>query len=164
MTRLQVPPTLERYAIPREVVTATAAFLELRGRSGLEGTVLWLGEVDTETKATVTKPYVPEQVAYRSAQGLAVEVTRRGLSGLIESLPLGVFVLVRVHSHGEHAYHSETDDQNMIVSHEGAISIVVPYFARHGLDLMECSVNELRRGRGWSQLTPEDVKRRFESR
>lgn len=164
MTRLQVPPTLEYYSVPQPVIELTAAFLALRGRSGVEGTVLWLGEVVDDAHATITEPLVPEQIAYRTERGLAVEVTGSGLTRLIESLSPGVFVLARVHSHGEAAYHSETDDQNMIVSHEGAISIVVPDFARDGLDLLRCSVNELRRGRGWVALGEAEVRRRFQVR
>jgi hypothetical protein len=162
MTRLQIPPTLERFTIPRSVMTATAEFLQDRGKAGVEGTVLWLGEVISDIEAKITEPYVPEQVAYRTPHGLAVEVTRRGLNDLIRWLANGVFVLARVHSHGEEAYHSETDDQNMIISHEGAISIVVPNFAAHGLDLADCSVNLLRPGQGWIELSADEVRLRLQ--
>lgn len=161
MTRLQVPPTLERFTIPRRVIDTTAAFLRDRGEAGVEGTVLWLGEVVSDFEATVTETYVPEQVAYRTPHGLAVEVTRHGLNELIRWLPAGIFVLARVHSHGEEAYHSETDDQNMIISHEGAISIVVPNFARDGMDLARCSVNRLHRGQGWVELSSVQVQGGF---
>lgn len=158
MTRLQVPPTLKRFTVARRVIEETEAFLAGRGEAGVEGTVLWLGEVKSEVEAAITEPYIPEQVAYRTSNGLAVEVTRRGLNELIRWLPPGVFVLARVHSHGEHAYHSDTDDQNMIISHEGAISIVVPNFAFEGLDLSACSVNRLVRGQGWVELSAPEVE------
>ena len=161
MTRLQVPPTLELFTIPVAVIEATAAFLRDRGESGVEGTVLWLGEVVSDVEATIIEPYVPEQIAYRTAHGLAVEVTRRGLNELIRWLPPGIFVLARVHSHGEDAYHSDTDDQNMIISHEGAISIVVPNFAWDGLDLARCSVNRLQHGQGWVELSSDEVMQRL---
>ncbi len=159
-----MPPTLEYYVVPRSVLDSTAAFLRFRGRSGVEGTVLWLGEVRDANHATITEPRIPEQVAYRTEHGLAVEVTRSGLTRLIESLAVGLFALVRVHSHGDAAYHSVTDDENMIISHERAISVVVPNFANGGLDLLRCSVNELRPGRGWVELPARDVRRRFEIR
>ncbi|WP_316213766.1 MULTISPECIES: hypothetical protein [unclassified Bradyrhizobium] len=36
----------------------------------------------------------------------------------------------QVHSHPKLAFHSETDDKWAIVRHEGALSIVVPHFAK----------------------------------
>src|SRR5439155_1750856 len=81
--------------------------------------------------------------------GVAVEVTQRGLAEMISALPAGVFVLARVHSHPSAAFHSPLDDENMLISHEGAISIVVPHFARSGMELATCSINELRHGQGW---------------
>ncbi|HTU78902.1 MAG TPA: hypothetical protein VMF09_09110 [Solirubrobacteraceae bacterium] len=101
-------------------------------------------------------------MAYKSEEGVAVQVTEAGLSHLISALPTGVFVLCRVHSHPTDAYHSETDDTNMIISHPRAISIVVPFFARAPIVLTECSVNELEYGRGWRELTAAEVRERFE--
>jgi hypothetical protein len=92
---------------------------------------------------------------------VSVEVTQEGLTRLIGGLSPGVFVLVRVHSHPNDAYHSELDDDNMLISHERAISIVVPDFARDPIVLSRCSVNELRHGEGWIEISPDEVRRRF---
>lgn len=162
VTRLVVPPTLHRYRVPAGVVRETEAFLSERGRFGVEGTCVWLGRVTGEVEATIDSLYVPEQIAYRTDSGLAVTVTRAGLQGLTTSLEPGTFVLARVHSHGGEPYHSDTDDANMLVSHQGAISIVVPNLAREPIELTECSVNELRHGAGWIELSPREVAARFE--
>lgn len=161
MTWLHVPPTIERYTLDRSVLAETERFLRERGERGVEAMVLWLGTVASETSAEVLGVQIPEQVAYRSALGLAVEIRREGLSRLIATLPPGIFVLARVHSHAGAAFHSEIDNQNMVISHQGAISIVVPDFARAPLDLRRCSVNELRHEHGWRELSPEEVERRF---
>lgn len=161
MTSAVIPPTITDYFIGEDVIARTCEVLTERGEEGVEAVVLWLGAVLAETRARVLSAYVPEQVAYRTASGLCVEITRRGLSRLMAELPKGVFVLVRVHSHSHDAFHSDVDDANMVISHQGAISIVVPDFCRHGLDLARCSVNELRRGEGWRELASEEVSRRF---
>jgi hypothetical protein len=161
VTRLILPPTLRNYVVPWSVVERTQAFLFARGRNGGEAVVVWLGRVLDDLAAEVTQAYAPEQIARRSEYGVSVEVTQEGLTHLITSLPAGVFVLCRVHSHPGEAYHSDVDDLNMLISHQGAISIVVPDFAREPIDLARCSVNELRHGKGWRELAAEDVRARF---
>lgn len=161
MTWLQVPPTLRHYSLTPAILEQTADFLRRRGEEGLEATVVWLGRVVEETHAEILHAYAPEQIGYASDEGVAVEVTQQGLAELIRSLPNGVFVLARVHSHPSAAYHSPVDDDNMLISHEGAISVVVPHFARDGVDLAACSVNELRHETGWRELTPEEIAERF---
>ena len=39
-------------------------------------------------------------------------------------------VAAQVHTHPAQAFHSEADDQWAIVRHVGALSLVVPYFAK----------------------------------
>jgi hypothetical protein len=157
-----IPPTLRAYVLTDETLRWTWSFLAERGEEGLEATVLWLGRVLDQTTAEVVAPYAPEQIAYRSADGVAVEVTSEGLSELISQLPDGFFVLCRVHSHPSDAYHSELDDQNLIIGHPGAISIVVPQFARGEPDLFNCSINELGPDGEWRELGATEVRERFQ--
>lgn len=161
MSWLVVPPTITNYLLPMTVLDSTESFLAERGALGVEGTALWLGSMQSATDALITSLHVPKQVAYRTPAGLAVEVTPAGMHALIVGMDLGTFALIRVHSHGEAAYHSPTDDQNLILSHHGAISIVVPNLGRDGIDLLRCSVNELRHGSGWHELTADDAHRRI---
>lgn len=162
MTRL--PTTLARYLIAAETIESTQQFLAERGVEGLEATVLWLGRALDDTSAEILGPYAPEQIAYRSEDGVAVEVTAEGLTRLISALPDGVAVLCRVHSHPGEAYHSALDDQNMIIAHPGAISIVVPDFAQAPIELERCSINELDGDGRWRELTADEVRTRFEVR
>jgi hypothetical protein len=157
----RVPSTLSSYEVPGRVLEDTGSFLQERGSEGVEAVVLWIGRALDEEQAAILAAYAPDQVAYRSEHGLAVEVTAAGLTELISALPAGVFVLCRVHSHPGAAYHSELDDQNLIIAHPGAISIVVPFFARDPIVLDNCSVNELRHGAGWRQLSPDETRDRF---
>jgi hypothetical protein len=158
----RVPSTLRRYRLSMTTLEETRGVLRSRGHEGFEAVVLWIGEPADEVNATILGPYVPEQIGYRSEDGVAVRVTDDGLSRLISALPAGVFVLCRVHSHPGPAFHSETDDDNMIISHQGAISIVVPFFARDPIDLKKCSVHELDHATGWRQLDAGEISDRFE--
>jgi proteasome lid subunit RPN8/RPN11 len=162
MTFKRVPSTLRSYRVSAKTLEITRAVLRHRGDDGFEAVVLWLGRPADEERADILAPYVPEQIGYRSEDGVAVRVTDDGLSRLISDLPDGVFVLCRVHSHPGPAFHSDTDDDNMIISHQGAISIVVPFFARESIELTRCSVHELDHAIGWRELDPAEVDERFE--
>jgi hypothetical protein len=161
VTRLTVPSSLRNYIVPQDVIDGTQAFLFARGLKGAEAVVVWVGTVVDEETGEIVGAYAPEQVARSSEYGVSVEVTQEGLTQLITSLAEGTFVLCRVHSHPSEAYHSDLDDLNMLISHEGAISIVVPGFAREPIDLAHCSVNELVHGRGWRELSKHEVSERF---
>ncbi|TCB50264.1 hypothetical protein E0J20_25245 [Rhizobium leguminosarum bv. viciae] len=39
-------------------------------------------------------------------------------------------LVAQVHSHPANAFHSQADDEWAIARHEGALSFVIPYFAR----------------------------------
>jgi hypothetical protein len=94
----------------------------------------------------------PEQRGQRAELGCWVEVTEWGKRELVARLPTGCRYLARVHSHPAAAFHSRTDDTNPALSHEGAISVVVPYFGlglRRGL--AACAVYRLTAGR-WNPL------------
>jgi hypothetical protein len=160
----RIPATLYRYVVPSAVLTKTRELLRERGELGLEAVVVWLGQVLDEHTGLITGALRPGQVAFRNDLGCAVEVPPDALSELIRILPEQTFVLVRLHTHPAEAYHSPVDDTNMLISHNGAISIVVPHFARDPLDLTRCSVNHLVHGVGWVELTSDEVTERFEVR
>jgi hypothetical protein len=150
-----------RYRLSRAILAESRALLAEPGREGLEAVVLWLGREADADLVEILTVYMPEQLAVRTAAGVAVTLPDRAVSRLIASLPAGVFVAVRLHTHSRAPYHSTTDDENMLLSHRGAISIVVPDFAREVIDLPRCSVNELDAGFRWRQLDPREVGERF---
>ena len=156
-----VPPTIERYELNHHILEETWQLLAEPGREYVESVVLWLGSVPEATRATVVAAIRPPQIAYRSPEGLAVEVPQDVLTQLIASLPDGVHVLIRVHSHPAEAYHSATDDRNMIIGHVGAISVVVPHFATGPADLATCSINVLESNGRWRELGGDEVEATF---
>lgn len=84
--------------------------------------------------------------------GVSVEVTRKGQMELVLALGAGELCVARIHSHPYEAFHSPADDANPALTHEGALSIVVPYFGlglRRELDA--CAVLRREEGR-WRDL------------
>lgn len=156
-----INPGITRFSVPARVVTASESFLKKRGRAQHEAVAIWIGRVMSDTEAVVDDAYVPDQTPIESDDGVGVYISGEAITKLILSLEGDQRVLARLHSHPAFAYHSETDDLNRLISHEGAISIVVPYFARLGIRLDICSTNELDANGVWRELSPAEVERRF---
>lgn len=155
---MDVPLT---FLIPSTVIAETRATLAEIGEDRVEGVVLWIGKEPVDGTVEILEALVPWQVALRSEDGLAVTIPDWEVSELILGLEPGTYIPIRVHSHPQDAYHSSTDNLNRILSHKGSISIVVPWFAKSEMRLGECSVNELGPDFRWSELSADEVTRRF---
>jgi hypothetical protein len=123
--------------------------------------LLWAGRPG-DAEAAVSKMVIPAQTAVRTHDGVCVAMTSDAHLDLASKLAAGERYFIRVHSHPTRAYHSETDDANLVLSHDGALSIVVPRFARDVADdFAKCAVYEYTAGDGWTRLSEEDVAQRF---
>ena len=130
MTTLE---TVTRFIVPDAIVQHTDDRLREAGHHHAECFVLWSGIVDRQT-FRVRTVHVPEQTAYHLAEGLCVRVDGPELHRLnVWLYEHGEQLGVQVHSHPTDAYHSETDDTYPIVTTRGALSVVVPDFARAGV-------------------------------
>lgn len=156
-----LPDTLSTYLLRDGLLDDTRGLLRESGEQGYEAVVLWTGSVVNLATALVATAIRPRQLAYRSKEGCAVEVPLDSISDVVAALPAGQFVLARVHTHPGRAYHSSADDQNLLLAHTGAVSVVVPDFAEKPVDLARCSVNELRPDGHWRELSRTDVAERF---
>lgn len=139
--------------VPASVLNEIRQFMEDRGAQGLEATAMLAGTAD----GAITRVVIPDQIGYRSAAGVAVEVTGLGKRQLAGALALDERWHARIHSHPAEAFHSSTDDANQAVTAEGTLSIVVPFFGlglRRGLGA--CAVFVLDSGR-WRATTPAHV-------
>jgi hypothetical protein len=155
---MDVPLT---FRVPQTVIDETGQALAEIGEHGIEGVVVWVARDPGGGEVQVLRAVVPAQVAFRSEEGLAVMIPDWSVSELIYDLEEGTYIPIRVHSHPQDAYHSSTDDLNRLLSHRGAISIVVPNFAQAQMNLVECSVNELSANFRWRELSADEVVRRF---
>jgi hypothetical protein len=157
-----VDPERSTFVIPAAVVELTAALLAEVGDRHFEASAVWVGCAVDDATVRVTRVCRPEQVAYATPHGLAVELTEQGLTDLIMSLAADEVVVARLHTHGtDDVDHSAVDDRNLVVAHPGAISIVVPWFAADGIELDRCGVHILTAGRRWRRLSVVETRARL---
>ena len=124
---------VERFIVPRALVSQTLRPLQAAGRGGNEAFVLWGGRPEGSTAFRFEQAYLPRQTAKRSARGLLVVVGGAELFRVNrEFYRLGLTLAAQVHSHPTDAYHSETDDEYPLITLRGGLSAVVPDFGRGG--------------------------------
>ena len=122
------------FAVPKRLVLATLDVLAEAGREENEAFVLW-GGVATGAAFEYRTMLVPHQVAHQMSSGLLVTVEGSALFAVNKELyERGEILAAQIHSHPTDAFHSDTDDCYALVTLSGALSVVVPNFAREGLD------------------------------
>jgi hypothetical protein len=140
--------------VPTSVLRAARAFFEEQGSFGLEGTAMIAGPDHPRL-------VIPDQNAVRTQHGVSVELTAKGQFDLATGLAGSERFVARIHSHPGEAFHSATDDRNPVITFDGALSIVVPFFGlglRHGLGA--CAVYLREEGR-WHSLPTGDQRDRW---
>ncbi len=147
--------------VPRRLLDESRDFFYQRGLEGCEGTALWIGR-PAGSEVLLTRLFIPEQVCIKTAYGIGVDLTERAHYTLTDTLEPGERFYARIHSHPREAFHSKRDDANEIITHKGALSIVVPNFAVDPIDLTQCAIYRLEHGRGWLRLNIGDVAKVFE--
>ena len=142
---------VREFHVATTIVSDTEQALTAAGRRGYERFVLWSGVIVNEI-ATVHTAHVPDQTSYKTRDGLLVTVPGDALHELNVWLYANHETLVaQVHAHPTDAFHSDTDDTYPMVTALGGLSIVVPDFARHGLDCSRTAVYRLTT-KGWLEL------------
>jgi hypothetical protein len=147
-----------RVLIPTAVLNKAREFFEESGADGREGTGM-LAARPAPDGWLVTAFRAPDQHAGDS--GGWVEVTASGKLDLAANLAADERWVARIHSHPADAFHSAVDDANPVITAEGSLSIVVPYFGlglRRGLS--RCAIYERRNGL-WRQLAQEEIAQRI---
>lgn len=147
---------LTNFSIPQSLIDETGVFLRAVGRTGNEAIALWVGSVEGSS-ACVSDVVIPRQTPIRSSDGLAIYIDATTLHELNVWLHTSrLRLLGQVHSHGEDAYHSDTDDHHSVVTTFGALSIVVPFFAQEPMILSGCAVHRLTKS-GWVELPADQA-------
>ena len=155
-----MPITNLIHVVPQRVLDDSRAFFQARGAEGYEGTALWVGRPDGPD-VKIVRLFVPEQVAESDGYGARVDLTPHAHYTLTDDLANDERFYVRIHAHPREAYHSARDDENAILTHEGALSVVVPHFARDPIELERCAVYMYGRENGWRRLSREAVRATF---
>ena len=123
----------------------------------MEGFALWAG-VQRETTFSVRANIIPAQTGHLLDDGVCVSVGPEELHRInVWLFENKMSLIAQIHTHPTDAYHSDTDDAYPIATTNGAVSIVIPYFARQPFALSRCAVYRLHPHRGWVGLTPKEA-------
>lgn len=163
---MTLPTTTSVFLLPDRLLREARHFFQDRGAEGCEGTALLVGRPENGD-VRLTRLFIPEQRCIKERLpdgriGLLVELTEHAHYTLTDTLASGELFYARIHSHPGEAFHSVTDDDNGVITHRGALSIVIPYFAVAPIDLQRCAIFRLEHGRGWLSLDADEIGRTFE--
>ncbi len=92
-----------------------------------ESVLLLLSSI-RQSPVVVTEVYIPRQEATSHSFKLNNESNKETLDYLKKNR---LFISAQIHTHPEEAFHSWVDDDMAIVTHKGAYSLVLPFFAKH---------------------------------
>lgn len=122
---------INHFVIDADVVAFTVDRLAERGRECLEAFVLWGGKRQGEKMIEVSGAIFPQQTSVDTDDGLFVIVDDNALFEVNKFFYEHREVLcAQVHTHPGEAFHSATDDALPMATLVGALSIVIPNFAR----------------------------------
>jgi proteasome lid subunit RPN8/RPN11 len=131
--------------------------IKLFRKAGLrECVLLWLGrrELGIQRIVEVYKPLQNSSIDY-------FEIPRKGIAALMDRLRTqGLYVVSQIHTHPHEAFHSPADDKWAIVRHLGALSIVLPNFAKSTTlknFLREAAVYQLDDANNWNAVNSEQM-------
>jgi len=142
---------------PETLVDETIAHLKAAGAVQCECLVLWLAH-RLDDRINVVMVHRPEQRAWRD-RFVVDAAEMASLKALLRKDRL--MIAAQVHSHPKEAFHSFADDQGAFIRHHGALSFVIPYFARDSsvaTFLEEAALFELRQGNRWVLVPSEEVE------
>jgi hypothetical protein len=109
-----------------------------------EGLVYWFG-LELGSRSLVTTLIVPDADTTRGDIRTSAAANAEAL-GVIIGTPL--VLLGQAHSHPfDSVRHSAVDDRDTFAQFNGALSVVVPFFGRQGLELAKCGVHRHIAGR-----------------
>jgi proteasome lid subunit RPN8/RPN11 len=107
----------------------TISILQIAGDRLEERVVLWLASASSVREPIViTEVHEPQQITDIDFFKIPPE-SMRALMAYLRASRLKI--VAQVHSHPGKAFHSKADDKWAIVRHLGALSIVLPKFARN---------------------------------
>lgn len=109
-----------------------------------EGVVYWFG-LETPTHAIITSLVVPDADTRHGNVVTSAATNAEALSAVVDT-PL--VLIGQAHSHpGAYVQHSRVDDRDTFAQFPGALSVVVPHFAKRRIELVRCGVHRHVSGR-----------------
>lgn len=143
----------------QQTLSSTLQLLTKGGQGVRECVVLWLGKRSGQD-VQIEEVYLPEQ-----RSGVDVfHIPPASMQKLMHYLKQHrLMVAAQVHTHPGMAFHSKADDEWAFVRHEGAISMVLPYFAKNTTALnylQEVEVYCLSKNNTWDHIQGMELLKR----
>ena len=139
---------MESLRVSRNTLRQTQAFMRRNGKDDIECIVLWAGKILDLSTFQVTRAIFPVQ----KGTLVTVNVDEEEIKRIDDETRLrGEVIGAQLHTHPTSAFHSDTDDATPIISKVGALSIVIPYFARDPIETLTDAVAVRLSERGWSR-------------
>jgi proteasome lid subunit RPN8/RPN11 len=110
-----------------KIVAETIEVLRGDGFRQQERVALWLSSAATHQPAPVLEVYEPDQIADVDYFRLPPDSMRALMRHLGETRRR---IVAQIHTHPGRAYHSDVDAEWAIIRHIGALSLVLPRFAK----------------------------------
>jgi hypothetical protein len=121
---------ITQYVIKTDVLGRTLELIRAAAAEFDELFVAWGGTVDGAV-ATVTDLFVPRQRCIHTEDGMFVHIEGRALFELNRTFhEAGLLLIGQAHAHPTTAFHSRADDELAFATAAGAISLVIPDWAR----------------------------------
>jgi proteasome lid subunit RPN8/RPN11 len=155
-TEMDQRGTVSTVYITETLLTDTAELLASfsKGRRA-EGIVYWFG-FEFGRNSIVTTLIVPDADTSGGCIATSEEANAEAVAA-IYGTPL--VLLGQAHSHPRSLIrHSDVDNRDTFARFDGAISVVVPHYARKGIRLAECGVHR-HLGGHFTLIDPEDADR-----
>ena len=150
------------WSIPQDVLKQTEeAFLA--GQH--EDLVIWTAAASQESTsaAEILRCVVPQQQPGETATGVYVHIAGAELQRIqIDNYKKGERSIVQLHTHpGSDVRMSDLDREWEVVRHIGALSIIVPFYGRRGLNAFEGANVYEREEAGWRLWAPSEISARL---
>lgn len=141
------------FELPQDLAEGCYVALRERGAEGDELFIALTASVNAEDVVRFRRGLLPDQVCHHTPEGLLVTIPGEAIFALNrDCYEHGELLAGQIHAHPGQAYHSGADDALALVRLPGALSIVVPEFARGPLRQRRWSVHRLDAGGTWRPL------------
>ena len=154
-----IPRPIRRIYLPRSVLKATEALMQRFGREERECYAWWGGYFTAAHEGQVLTAFVPDIPTDYGR----IELGLPEIGRLHEELRArDQVLLVELHTHPPDAGgQNGIDAAHPAATYPGFISIIVPDFAIHGLELASAWVYEYQTRLRWTELSPREIANRF---
>ncbi len=119
----ELPRSIRKLQVSDAVIRLSKTLLEPYRAKRVEACLLWYGYVLDGESCLVTSCVCPRQLNHATSYSIPAEYMRE-VRRLVR--PLGLLLVMQLHTHPSKAYFSEWDEENALNKAPGALNLVIP--------------------------------------